>query len=221
MHDLPTRLPSPLQTLIAQRGQAQRFAAEQVLFHEGDASNGLYLLLSGRLKVYATASDGREVTYNVVEPGELLGELSLHGGARSASVRALTDAQCLVLDNAAARALVREQPEVAEHVLAMAAARARRSTHMARSIALDTVRDRVVALLEAHALPDGPVARIPTELTQQEIANRVGASRETVHKVIGALVRDGLLHKDAGHRMTLLEPRSAQATPAQRPRPAG
>jgi CRP/FNR family cyclic AMP-dependent transcriptional regulator len=103
----------------------------------------------------------------------------------------------------------------------MAAARARRSTHMARSIALDTVRDRVVALLEAHALPDGPVARIPTELTQQEIANRVGASRETVHKVIGALVRDGLLHKDAGHRMTLLEPRSAQATPAQRPRPAG
>ena len=45
MHDLPTRLPSPLQTLIAQRGQAQRFAAEQVLFHEGDASNGLYLLL--------------------------------------------------------------------------------------------------------------------------------------------------------------------------------
>jgi CRP/FNR family cyclic AMP-dependent transcriptional regulator len=220
MSDLPTRLPPMLRALISRRGQPQHYAADEVLFHEGDASDGLYLLLSGRLKVYATASDGREVIYSVLEPGELLGELTLDGGARTASVRAMTDARCLVLANGDARALLRAQPEFAEHVLAMAAARARHSTRMARSIALDTVRDRVVALLEAHALPDGPVARIPTELTQQEIADRVGASRETVHKVIGALVRDGLLHKDAGHRMTLLKPPAGTTGQARRPRSA-
>lgn len=220
MLDLPMRLPPTLRTLISRRGQAQRYAADEVLFHEGDASDGLYLLLSGRLKVYATASDGREVIYNVLEPGELLGELSLDGGARTASVRAMTDARCLVLDNGAARALMRAQPEFAEHVLAMAAARARHSTRMARSIALDTVRDRVVALLEAHAIADGNVARIPTELTQQEIADRIGASRETVHKVIGALIRDGVLHKDAGHRMTLLKPLPGKPGKARRPRSA-
>ena len=195
----------PLASIIAAHGQLQRYAANDVLFHEGDASDGLYLLLTGRLKVFATAADGREVTYNLLEAGELLGELSLDGGARTASVQALTEATCVHVDNPSARWLLRAQPALAEHMLSLAAMRARRSTHMTRSIALESVRERVLALLQHQAFADGDSWRIPSELTQQEIANRIGASRERVNRVIGALVQEGMLRKDAGHRMTLLK----------------
>lgn len=198
------RLSPPLVALLSEHGQLERYAANDVLFHEGDASTGLYLLLSGRLKVHATAADGREVTYNLLEPGELVGELSMDGSARTASVRALTDVTCILVDNRTARTLLRTQPDLAEHVLSLAALRARRSTHMTRSMALESTRDRVLGLLERHAIADGDVWRVPTELTQQEIANRIGASRETVNRAIGALVREGIVRKDAGQRMSLL-----------------
>ena len=200
-----SRLTRPLAEIIAAHGQLQRYAASDLLFHEGDSSDGLYLLVTGRLKVFATAADGREVTYNLIEAGELLGELSLDGGARTASVLALTEATCVHLDNLAARSLLRVQPELAEHLLSLAAMRARSSTHMTRSIALESERERVLSLLHRHAIADGDSWRIPTELTQQEIANRIGASRERVNRVISGLVRDGVLRKDAGHRMSLLK----------------
>ena len=177
-----------------------------MLFQEGDPSDGLYVLLSGQLKVYAASTDGQEVVYNVLGPGELLGEVALFGGPRSASVRATTNAECLVMQNSVAHELLRTRPEFAAHVFAKLASRARRSTRMARSMALDGVPERVIALLETCAVREGTALRVPAELTQKEIASRIGASREMVHKVIGKLTRGGFLHRDARHRMTILKP---------------
>ena len=64
----------------------------------------------------------------------------------------------------------------------------------------------MAALLEAHATPDGDIRRIPSELTQQEIADRIGASREMVHKVLGELMRDGYLQRDEKRRMSIVRP---------------
>lgn len=191
---------------LCDENDIRRFDPEEIVFREGDACDGLYVLMSGKLKIYSAASNGREIVYNVVGPGELLGELSLDGGPRSASVKAVTGATCMVLKLSLVRMLMRTRPEFADHVIGKLISRARQSTRLTRSIALDGVLERVAALLEAHATPDGDIRRIPSELTQQEIADRIGASREMVHKIIGELVRDGYLHRDEKRRMSIVRP---------------
>ena len=184
----------------------RKFRAGEVLFHEGDDSDGLYVLLSGQLKVYAANPNGREILYSLLAPGEILGELSLDGGTRSATVKAVTDGECLMLKTSTARDLIRSNPAFADYILSKLIARARHSTERLRSIALDGVPERVIALLEATAIVDGDLRRVPCTLTQQEIADRIGASREMVHKVLGELLRAGYIQKDARHRMTILQP---------------
>ena len=206
MGDLQLRVPQPWQQPIAPHSRKRSYRDGDVLFHEGDPSDGVYIVLSGRLKVYAAGGNGDEVVYTVLGPGELLGEVSLFGGPRTASVRAIGAVECLVLRNSAAQDLMRTRPEFAAHVFAKLASRVRHSIRMTRSLALDGVPERVSALLETCAVHDGHALRVPAELTQQEIANRIGASREMVLKVIGKLVKQGFLHKDARHRMTILKP---------------
>ena len=184
----------------------RHFSQEQIVFREGDACDGLYIVLAGKLKIYSATGNGRELVYDVVGPGELLGELSLDGGPRSASVKTVTPATCRVLKLSVVRVLMRTRPEFADHIMAKLISRARHSTRLTRSIALDGVLERVAALLEAHATPDGDIRRIPSELTQQEIADRIGASREMVHKVLGELVRDGYLQRDEKRRMSIVRP---------------
>lgn len=206
MEDASRRLSPSGFMQLCEENDVRRFSQEQIVFREGDASDGLYFVLSGRLKVYSATGNGRELVYDVVGPGELLGELSLDGGPRSASVKAVTPATCMVLKLSHARTLMRTRPEFADHIIGKLISRARHSTRLTRGIALDGVMDRVAALLEAHATPDGDIRRIPSELTQQEIADRIGASREMVHKVLGELVRDGYLERDEKRRMSIVRP---------------
>jgi CRP/FNR family cyclic AMP-dependent transcriptional regulator len=199
-------LPASVLEAATRHGVSRRFAAGDVLFHEGDASDAMYLLLSGQLRVFARNATGREVVYNVLEPGELLGEMLLDGGPRSASVEALVASECLVVDAGHVHGLLRESPDFAERLVLKLILRMRQATRTIRGMALEGVYERVVALLEQVAVSTGAERRVPRELTQLEIARRVGASREMVNVVIRDLVRGGHIRKDRAHRMTLLAP---------------
>ena len=196
-------LPETLQQLSSD-GDIRHFSKGEVLFQEGDASDALYVLLKGQLKVYSLKGDGREVVYNILEAGEILGELFLDGGPRSASVKAMTDSDCLIVEGELIRELMRTHPKFAECLVIKLIRRLRHTTHKIRSLALDRVYDRVVALLNETAILDGDVRRTPPHLTQQEIASQVGATREMVNHVIRDLIRGGFIHKDQRHRLTLL-----------------
>ena len=152
MAETLARLPEALHAPLCVEQKQQRYLAGEVLFHEGDSSDGLYMVLRGRVKVYATNAGGRVIVYNTLGPGEILGELSLDGGRRSASVKAVTDVECTVMTNRAARELMRLRPEFADQILTNLITRVRQATHMTRSIALDGVPERVIALLESAAL---------------------------------------------------------------------
>ena len=191
-------------------GRVRSLAPGEVLFHEGDASDAMYLLLSGRLKVYACNDSGREVVYNVLERGQLLGEMLLDGGQRSASVRALEASDCLVVDSGDVHELLHAHPEFAEVLVLGLIARLRHATRTIRGMALEGVCERVVALLEEVAVGDEGHREVPRALTQIEIARRVGASREMVNQVLRDLVRGGFIHKDRAHRMNLLKPLPAR-----------
>lgn len=202
--DLDTRIPQHLLEQLLAAGDSRRYAVGEILFHQGDASDALYVLLSGRLRVYSGNANGREVVYNVLEPGDTLGELLLDGGTRSASVQAVTESECLLIRGDTLRTLIRRYPELAERLMLRLIARLRHATRTIHSLALEGVFERVTALLEESA--DGETRRVPAQLTQQEIANRIGATREMVNHVMQRLRREGYIQRDPQRRTVILKP---------------
>ncbi|QDA56769.1 Crp/Fnr family transcriptional regulator [Thermomonas aquatica] len=204
--DLDTRIPQDLLEQLLTAGDTRRYAIGDILFHQGDASDALYVLLSGRLRVYSGNANGREVVYNVLEAGDTFGELLLDGGPRSASVQAVAESECLVIKGDALRTLIRTCPDLAERLMLRLIARLRHATRTIHSLALEGVFERVVALLEENASGGDGTRRIPLLLTQQEIANRVGATREMVNHVMQRLRRNGYLARDAQRRTIIVKP---------------
>lgn len=205
MDDPPNRLPSSLLGELSEHGGVHRFVAGETLFDEGAVSDSLYVLIDGQLKVYSRSANGREVVYNVLSPGEIVGEMTLDGGPRSASVKAVSDSYCLIVNACEIRELMRAHPAFAECLVLMLITRLRSATRKIRSLALDGVYERVIALLEEAKFVDGEEQRIPRDLTQLEIANRIGASREMVNHVLRDLIRGGFIAKDSQHRMTIIK----------------
>lgn len=204
--DLDTRIPQDLLKQLLTAGDTRRYAVGDILFHQGDASDALYVLLSGRLRVYSGNANGREVVYNVLEPGDTLGELLLDGGTRSASVQAISESECLVIKGDTLRTLIRTYPDLAERLMLRLIARLRHATRTIHSLALEGVFERVAALLEESAHEGGDNRRVPAHLTQQEIANRIGATREMVNHVMQRLRREGYIVRDTQRRTVILKP---------------
>ena len=200
---LPADLLARLETL----GDVREFNAGDILLREGEVSSQLYVLLSGKLKVFASQGKGRELVYNTLLPGEYFGELAFDGGPRSASVQAMQASRCLVLTVDALRELVETEPEFAAHLITKLMRLLRRSTQKLKSLALDDVRSRVLSLIEDEAIGEGGVRHLPKSFTQRDIAHRIGATREMVNHVLGELVRDGVLAKDPQLGLVILKGR--------------
>ena len=187
---------------LAQRGEIRRYRKNTLLIEEGDHGDTLYLILTGRLRSYASGDKGREITYGIYGPGEYLGEMSLDGGPRSANVVTLEASTCAVVTRATLQQHIAEHPQFAFELIAKIIRRARAATLSAKQLALNDVYGRLVQVLNALAVeqPDG-TRRIGERLTHQELANRLGCSREMVSRLmkdleLGGYVasgRDGLV----------------------------
>ena len=196
----PDRLPPPLLEAIAARGGVRAFPANAILIHEGDRSDTLYILLSGRLRSYATGETGREVVLAEHGPGEYLGELSLDGEPRSASVRTLEPTTCCVVPGSELRAVLTEHPDFALHLAAKVIRMVRRLTEQVKSLALQDVYGRIARVLMELSDPEGEERVVRHKLTQGDIAARVGSSREMVNRVMKELVGGGYVSvRDGRH----------------------
>ena len=182
---------------LALCGEARKYSRNELLIAEGDVSDALYILVSGELKVYTRDSKGRELVYNILQPGEFF------GGPRSASVRAVSDSQCVVIDHLEIRSFMKAYPEFAECLVYNLIARLRHATQLSKSLALNGVYERAVATLDQVAVSEGDVRVVPLAMTQQEIANRVGATREMINHIIGDLMRGGFLTRDDKRRLVI------------------
>jgi len=188
-------------------GQGRLFAAGQVLLHEGDEPDGLHCLVAGLVSVFLTAEDGRQVTVNLLEPGEVVGEIGvLDGRPRSAGAQALTETETLFLPRAAFRALMGQSPALAGQVVLALCERLRQATEQLNRAAFEDLRARLLLLLRQLAFLQGEVtpARLIVELdlSQGDLAQLLGATRESVNKQLRALQREGLLQID-GRRLVL------------------
>ena len=181
------RLPKPLLDALAEHGGVRQFPAHAILINAGDSTDSLYIVLSGRLR----AENGREVVLAELGPGEYLGELSIDGEKRSASVRTLEPSTCCVVQGAELRPFLADHPDFAMHLTEKLIRMVRRLTEQVKSLALQDVYGRVARMLMELSEPVGSERIVPIKLTQQDIAARVGSSREMVNRVMKELTAGG------------------------------
>ena len=179
---------------LAAHGDVRRYRKGTIVIHEGDTGDTVFILLSGRVKVYCTDARDKEITFGLFGPGEYFGEMALDGGPRSASVITQETCDCAVISRLRLVAFIAQHPELAFELLSKVIRRLRLATRDARNLAFIDVYGRLTQCLQELSTPqaDG-TRRILERITHQEIASRVGCSREMVSRILKDLHRGGYL----------------------------
>jgi len=189
--------PDEMDALVA-GVRTRRYRRGEVIFHQGDPGDALHIVLSGRVKISSPSDTGVEAILTTLRPGEWFGALSLLDGApRSASATAVGATETLVLPRERFRQLV-DVPPIRDHVFAALAHELRRLTsHVEELHFLDTA-GRLAARLsrlaeEQGRRGDAGELHLDGPITQGELAAMVGSTRQSVNKLLGYLVADGLI----------------------------
>jgi CRP/FNR family transcriptional regulator len=179
------------------------------LFAEGEQGDTLYIVLEGKVKIGRRATDGRENMLSVMGPSDMFGELSLFDpGPRTATATVVTDARLASLAHAALRPWITNRPEIAEQLLRVLARRLRRTNDALADLIFTDVPGRVakqlLALSERFGSAEPEGTRVHHDLTQEELAQLVGASRETVNKALADFASRGWVRVDS-RALTILD----------------
>ena len=187
---------------LAECTVTRNYPKQAMIVNEGDESGSLYLILSGRVKVYLADEHGKELILAIKGPGQYFGEMALDGEPRAASVMTLDPSQFAVLSREDFRAFLLSHAEVALQLIENLIRVARGLNRSARNLAMLDVYGRVArTLLELAVERDGRLV-IPEKLTQKDIAARVGASREMINRILRDLTTGGYVSMEGG-RITI------------------
>lgn len=182
----------PSLRLLAARGIARSYRKGVVLIEEGSVGDNLYLIVAGSLRAFSSDVRGREITYGVYGPGEYVGEMSLDGGPRSASVITEQGSRLVIVTRASLLTHISEHPEFAFELLTKVIRRARAATLSTKQLALNDVYGRLRNLVDELTGDGRHLA-----LTHQGMAQRLGCSREMVSKLVKDLELGGYLRRVA------------------------
>lgn len=178
---------------FAQHAVSRTFQKNTVVVSEGDRTDSLYIIVSGRVRIYVSDDKGKEIVLSEAGPGEYFGEMVLDEGPRSATVMTLEPTQFLVVPKEDFKEFVAKSPEFSLHLIRKLIRRVRALTNDVKSLALMDVYGRVARMLLDLAVERDGVLVIEGRPTQQEMANRVGASREMVNKILKDLIDGGYI----------------------------
>lgn len=179
---------------IESHATTRNFAKRTILINEGDQTSSLYVIISGKVKIYCGDEHGKEIIIATLGPGEYFGEVALIDDAeRSASVMTLEDSNFLVISKEAFKTALSQYPEIAIRLIQEFTHRFRNMTDNIKNLALLDVYGRVAKTLLSMATEEEDQLIIHEKLTQQDIANRVGASREMVAKIMKDLTTGGYI----------------------------
>lgn len=195
----PSQSPPPFVLDAAQiraitAGTASRvFPKNAVILNEGDAADSVYVIVSGAVKFFVSDESGKELVLGHAGAGEYFGEIGLDGGGRSVSVMTLEPTRITVIPHGDFQAFLCSNPEFALHIIRKLAARIRALTENVRSLALLDVYGRVARILLDLAVERDGRRVVAEKLTHQDIANRVGASREMISRILKDLAAGGYI----------------------------
>lgn len=197
-----TRLSADDLKALTDQGIVKAYPRNAVIVNEGEDTDAFYVIVSGRVKVYASDDDGREIILTTQGAGDYFGELVLDGGPRSASVMTLEPSRLAVIPKQSFRKFLTAHPAFSSHLVERLIARVRDLTSNVKSLALMDVYGRVARLMLDLAVEEGGRMVIAEKLTQQEIANRVGSSREMISRIFKDLTAGGYISID-NRRITI------------------
>jgi CRP-like cAMP-binding protein len=182
------------------------YGRNELIFSQGDPGDGLYIVRTGHVSISRQNPDGDELIFGVYEPGEYFGELALFDREpRSASAAAIDDCSALFLARNTFRAFIQAHPAALLTCLEVIVAQLRRCTDIADEIALLDVRSRLarrLLRLAQQGIVDSETSDRPDSsfrITQQHLANMMGATRESVNKHLNSFVDEGVVRLERGH----------------------
>jgi CRP/FNR family cyclic AMP-dependent transcriptional regulator len=183
------------------------FRAGEVIFHRDDPGQVLYLIKEGKVKICLISPDGQEIALAVLGVGEYFGEFALYDGLpRSTDAIAIEKVECYTLQRSDFQNAIMKNPKIAIQLLEGLTKRLRNTDNMVEDLIFLDVYGRVakklLELSETHGLKVENGVLIDVRLTQQELASMVGASRESVNKVMGYFTDKNYISTDK-HRVTL------------------
>jgi len=189
---------------LARLSQTHRLPAGTLLFQQGEEGDALYGIAEGLIRVWVSGEGGKELTIGLLEPGDVFGEIALLDGLpRSASVEAVEDSLLVMVRREAFLPLVEGEGGLARHVIELLCERLRESTKRASEFAFLTLPARLALKLQSLAIaygrdePDGSV-RIGLKLSQSDLAQMLGVTREAVNKQLKVWAQEGLVHHEHG-----------------------
>ncbi len=188
----------------------QEVKKRQPIYLPGDPSNTVFLLKKGRVKISSTAPSGKEVTFDILEPGEIFGELEvLEGSPRETLAETLDDALICAIRREDFDRYLRQHPDMTLKLTKLIGLRLRKIYNRVEDLVFRDVPARLAHLLQklskTDGVPDGAGIRLRVKLTHQEMANLIGCSRETVSTTLGQFREQGLIRMD-GRSITVVNP---------------
>lgn len=193
-------------------------APGDVLFEQNEESDGLYIVITGIVRIYLTADDGREATISLLEDGEMIGEIALLDGLpRSAGAAALTETKLVFIPHRPFCELLDSSAQLSRQVMLMLCERLRAANRQVDQAIFHDLRYRLLVLLRQIAVIHGriekDVAVVDLEVTQGMLAQMLGASREAVNKQLRSLAKEGSLAME-GHQIRVMKQPNAMAPAA-------
>lgn len=192
---------------FAEKLPVMEVARGTVILTPEDSRAVLFLIRDGQVQLYKITSDGKQCTLTILQNGDIFGETHLFcTGCRQVYASALTDASLYSIDSDMFQDLMQENPGLGLQMLAWTSRRLKETEDLLELIAYGDVRTRILyqllRLCEDFGMPEGEGCRLNIQLTQQDLANMVAASRETVSSLLGQLGREGLI--DTSQRQWLV-----------------
>lgn len=183
---------------LADKAVTRTFPKNMILINEGDITDSLYVILSGKVKVYLGDESGKELLLDVKGPGEYFGEMALDEGSRSASVMTAETSQLAAITRNDFKSFLRDHPDIALHVMNNLIRMVRGLNENVKSLAMLDVYGRVSRLLLDLAIEQDGNLVILEKLTQKDMASRVGASREMINRILRDLTTGGYIKLEGG-----------------------
>lgn len=198
-------LPGELLAEFVRLGPTRVFPKGTLVLTEGEPAESLYVIQEGRLRVFVADEDGREVQLNLLGPGEYLGEMMLDGQTRSASAIAMTPVRLTMIRRADFERILGERPDIAFELIQSLIFRVRLLSRSVQGLVSLDVYGRIARLFAELAQPVDGRRVIPGRLSQQKIADQVGASRSMVNRILKDLSEGGYISVTRGQVELLRE----------------
>jgi CRP/FNR family cyclic AMP-dependent transcriptional regulator len=194
--------------IVAQRVRQRRYKEDDTIFHRNDPGVALYVIVTGKVKIHNEAPDGTDCIIAILSEGEFFGELAIiDGEERSADATTLEPTELLMLTKDDLHDVIHRYPRISLRLLSTLAGRIRRTTEAyLASSALDVngrLALQLLRLSEQHGIVTTAGIRIDLHLTQTDLGALVGASRESVNKVMGYFRRQGFVTVDDRNYITV------------------